>query len=121
MSRAMEYEGHRRPSVKDVIPMEEGAFWMHSRRTTGACVQDADLPSPTVLTSCLHRPQKTRVRKRRRRMVAMLRRYSHKRRAGNVMDVDDARTLSPIEWGMIQGFPRSYRWLYGQGGLSRRR
>ena len=35
------------------------------------------------------------------------------------MDVDDARMLSPVEWGMIQGFPRSYRWLYGQGGLSR--
>ena len=49
----------------------------------------------------------------------MLRRYSHKWRAGDVIDVDDARMLSPVEWGMIQGFSRSYRWLYGQGGVSR--
>ena len=115
---ADQFGGQRRPTVRDIVRGVKDSFWMRSRSAVGACVRASDEPVSTVLTTCTGKPKSVR-RRRRGRKVSQARRYAHARRDDDVADVNDASILSVPEWGLLQGFPFTYRWHAGEAITSR--
>jgi len=111
-ARAAEFDGCRRPSVKDSVIGVKSSYWLRDRGN-GPCVRHSDLPAPTLLTTCTGWPSKPdrydkngRIRSNKRRKGSKKRRrYEHIRRDKDAGDVDDASILSVREVGVLQGFP----------------